>query len=397
MNKPDLTAGSRIGNSVKASPVEATASTPTGAGTDEGDATFPRPLTAQTVFLSGIFTLAVITALYLAQAVLLPVVLAIVLKLLFQPLMRYADRFHIPRPLSALLAMVILVFALTGAVTALSGSAGAWFSNLPQGMARLEQKLAFLHEPINVLRHLDKTIDHVLTGNIDSQPAPEGGQPSTDQGYHMSLPGALLAGTGAILDVSLCTLLLLFFLLSSGDTFLRRLVEVLPRFKDKRQAVDISAQIERDIGAYLLTVSAMNLCVGFATGLGMYLCGLGDPVLWGVIAFILNYVPILGPIAGVALFILVGFMSLDEIWAACLPAVIYLGIHVVEGEILTPNLLAKRLTLNPVLVVVSLIFWYWLWGVAGAFLAVPLLAITKIIFSRFRPLAPLGHFLGGSL
>jgi predicted PurR-regulated permease PerM len=189
--------------------------------------------------------------------------------------------------------------------------------------------------------------------------------------------------------------LVLFFLLVSGDTFLRRLVEILPRFKNKRQAVDISQQIESDVSAYLFTITIMNLAVGVATGTVMALCGVGDPVLWGTVAFLLNYIPILGPMIGVVVFVLAGLLSITALWGAFLPAGLYLLIHLVEGETVTPMLLARRFTINPVLVILSLVFWYWMWGVPGAILSTPMLAITKIICDRIRPLMAFGHFIEG--
>jgi predicted PurR-regulated permease PerM len=185
------------------------------------------------------------------------------------------------------------------------------------------------------------------------------------------------------------------FLLVSGDIFLRRLVEILPRYSDKRQAIEISQHIEDDISAYLATVSIMNAAVGLATALVMWLCGVGDPILWGAVAFLLNYVPILGPMIGLVTFALAGLLTLDTLWQALLPAALYLIIHLIEGETVTPMLLARRFTLNPVLVVIALIFWYWMWGVPGAILAVPMLAITKIVCDRIRMLAAFGHFLEG--
>ena len=139
----------------------------------------------------------------------------------------------------------------------------------------------------------------------------------------------------------------------------------------------------------------MNLAVGVATGTVMAICGVGDPVLWGTIAFLLNYIPILGPMIGVMVFLLAGFLSIDSLWGAFLPAGLYLLIHLVEGETVTPMLLARRFTINPVLVILSLVFWYWMWGVPGAILATPMLAITKIICDRIRPLMAFGHFMEG--
>src|SRR6266700_4251449 len=120
-----------------------------------------------------------------------------------------------------------------------------------------------------------------------------------------------------------------------------------------------------------------------------------DPLLWGVTAFLLNYIPIIGSLFGVCIFVLVGLLSFESLWWALLPPAIYLGIHLVEGETLTPMLLARRFTLNPVLIILSLVFWFWMWGVLGAILAVPMLAILKIICDRLRPLKALGHFLEG--
>jgi predicted PurR-regulated permease PerM len=137
----------------------------------------------------------------------------------------------------------------------------------------------------------------------------------------------------------------------------------------------------------------MNLGVGILTGIAAFFCGLSDPILWGTIAFLLNFVPILGPLCGVSILFLAGLLTFDVVWQAALPAGIYLAIHTVE-ETLTPMLLARRFTLNPVLVIISLVFWYWMWGIAGALLAVPLLATVKIICDRITPLMALGHFLG---
>ena len=144
--------------------------------------------------------------------------------------------------------------------------------------------------------------------------------------------------------------------------------EILPSFKNKRQAVDISQQIERDVSAYLFTITIMNLAVGVATGAVMALCRLGDPLLWGTLAFLLNYIPILGPLMGVSVFLLAGLLSIQTLWAAFLPAALYLVTHLIEGETVTPMLLARRFTINPVLVVLPLVFWYWMWGGQGRFL-----------------------------
>jgi predicted PurR-regulated permease PerM len=353
-----------------------------------GEAEMPLPSNPQTFFLGGIFALGVFAALYEASSVILPIVLAFVLNLLLQPAVRLMVRIHLSRALGALVAVLLTIGALVGLVAALSVPAAIWAKRLPEGIPRLEAHLVVLQKPIRALQMVIQQAEEVAD-------AP--GQKASIMPVRrdLGLTSALFAGMRAVLDGLFTTVVVLYFLLVSGDTFLRRIVEVLPRFRDKRQAVDISQQIQEDISGYLLTITAMNAAVGVATAAAMYLCGLGDPVLWGATAFLLNYIPILGPLVGTCIFVLAGMLSFESLWWALLPPALYFGIHLIEGETLTPMLLARRFTLNPVLIILSLVFWFWMWGVPGAILAVPMLAILKIVCDRLRPLKALGHFLEG--
>jgi predicted PurR-regulated permease PerM len=339
------------------------------------------------VFLGGLFVLAMLAACYVAAEIILPIVLAFVLSLVLTPAMRVLERAHLPRAVAAILVILVLFGTLGGLGTVLSVPAASWAQKLPSGIPKLEERLSFLSRPIAAFQ---KVIDQ-------AQGLTQGGEPKAVpvavQGSGLSYQ--LISGTRSFASGLLETVLVLFFLLVSGDTFLRRLVEILPRFQDKRQAVDISKQIESDVSAYLFTITIMNLAVGVATGAVMAVCGVGDPVLWGTIAFLLNYIPILGPMLGVVVFLLAGLLSIDSLWMAFLPAGLYLLIHLIEGETVTPMLLARRFTINPVLVILSLVFWYWMWGVPGAILSTPMLAITKIISDRIRPLMVFGHFMEG--
>ena len=350
----------------------------------ESEMPLPSP---QTFFLGGLFVLSVLAALYVASSIILPIMLAFVLKLLLQPAVRLLERVHLPSVVGALLAILLVIGSLVGLVAALSVPAATWAERLPEGIPRLEAHLAVLKAPIEALQKVIQQAEQV---------ADTGTKGSVVQVHRdLGLTGALFAGTRAVLDGLFTTVLVLYFLLVSGDIFLRRIVEVLPKFKDKRQAVDISQQIEEDISAYLVTITVMNAAVGVATATAMYLCGFGDPLLWGVTAFLLNYIPILGPLFGTFIFLLAGLLTFDTLLWALLPPGLYLGVHLVEGETLTPMLLARRFTLNPVLVILALVFWFWMWGVPGAILAVPLLAMVKIVCDRVRSLKILGHFLEG--
>ncbi|MCW2225760.1 putative PurR-regulated permease PerM [Bradyrhizobium japonicum] len=352
------------------------------------DIEMPLPSSPQTFFLGSLLTLAVLAAVHAASSIILPVVLAFVLQLILQPAVHLLERIGLPRAIGALLAILVVVGGLVGFVAALSLPAATWAEKLPEGLPRLETHLVVLKRPIEALQKVIQQAEHVAD-------APDRKGAIVSVRRDLGLTGALFAGTRAVIDGLFTTVLVLYFLLVAGDIFLRRIVEVLPNFRDKRQAVDISQQVEADISAYLLTITAMNAAVGVATAVAMYFCGLGDPLLWGAAAFLLNYVPILGPLLGTVIFLLAGMLSFDSLWWALLPPALYFGIHLVEGETLTPLLLARRFTLNPVLVILSLVFWFWMWGVPGAILAVPMLAILKIVSDRVRPLKALGHILEG--
>ena len=277
--------------------------------------------------------------------------------MVLQPVMRLLEKLHLPRSLAALAIIVVLGGSIIGLGAALSGPAVSWAQKLPEGLPRLQERLSFLNKPIHTL---EKFLHQAEGMTQETGPAV-----STVVVQGSGWSDKLLSGTRSIASGLFTTVLVLFFLLIAGDIFLRRLVEILPRFKDKRQAVDISQQIEADISAYLTTITVMNLCVGVGTGIVTAACGMGDPVLWGTVAFLLNYVPILGPLIGVTILVFAGLLSIETLWLAFVPAGVYVLIHVAEGETITPMLLAKRFTINPVLVILALVFGYWMWGIWG--------------------------------
>jgi predicted PurR-regulated permease PerM len=354
---------------------------------EELPADMPLPSDAKTFFLGAIFLLAILTTAYVAREIVLPLIFAVMLNLLMQPTLRALERLRVPKALGAILLILVVLATIVGLGAAISGPAETWIAKLPEGIPRLQERLSFLNAPINALQTFLKAADNF--GVVGPQRSAAG---PLDGGAILS---SVFAGTRSFASGLFTTVLFLYFLLVSGDSFLRRFVELLPRFKSKRQAVDISQQIERDVSAYLITITLMNAVVGVATALVMWWTGVGDPVLWGTVAFILNFVPILGPVSAAIIFLFAGSLTIASAWQALLPAALYGAIHLIEGETVTPMLLARRFTLNPVLLILSLAFWYWLWGVPGAVLSTPILATTKIVCDRIRPLAALGHILAG--
>jgi predicted PurR-regulated permease PerM len=351
----------------------------------ERQAEMPLPQDLLPLMVTGIFVLLLLFALYFTAEVVLPIIFAIILYLVLQPAMRGAAKLRVPKTVAALF-IILVFFGGVGALgLTLSEPAAEWVSKAPDSVRRIEARLFVFKQSMADLQSVSRQVEKIAEGSATD------GNAVTVAGPGVS--SFLFSGTRFMLVGLGTTVVLLFFLLISGDLFLRRLVEILPTFSNKKQAVEISREIESNISSYLATISLMNLGVGIFTGIATFFCGLSDPILWGTVAFLLNFVPILGPLCGVAILFLAGLLTFDPLWQAALPAGIYLAIHTIE-ETVTPMLLARRFILNPVLVIISLVFWYWMWGIAGALLAVPLLATVKIICDRIRPLMALGHFLG---
>jgi predicted PurR-regulated permease PerM len=348
----------------------------------------PHRPNAHTFYLGGLFILALLACCYAAGEIVMPIALAFMLKLVFQPLMRGMQKIRIHRAVASFLIILLLLGSVAGIATILSGPASTWAQEISDDLPRIKQKMRFIGKPMTPIKEALENADE-LTGTT---PEPKT-MTVTMEGSRFS--DKFILGTKNFMTSTFETLLVLFFLMASGDTFLRRLVEILPRFQDKKQAVHISNQIEKDISGYLITITMMNAVVGIATAAIMLACGLPDPVLWGIAAFLLNYIPVVGPIIVLALLTFVGLTAEGDLVQAMLPAGLFLVVHIIEGEGITPFLLAKRFTLNPVLVILSLVFWYWMWGIPGALLATPMLAIMKIICDRIDSMKPLGHFIEG--
>jgi len=168
----------------------------------------------------------------------------------------------------------------------------------------------------------------------------------------------------------------------------------LPQFRDKKKAVTIARETEASISTYLVTVTLVNLALGLGVALVMFLLKMPNPVLWGAMAALAEFVPYLGASALVALLTLAGLVTFEQVGHALLVPVAYLGVNIIQSQLVSPLILGRRLTLNPVAIFVGLVFWWWIWGVPGAFIAVPLIATFKIFCDHIEALAPIGEFLG---
>jgi predicted PurR-regulated permease PerM len=169
----------------------------------------------------------------------------------------------------------------------------------------------------------------------------------------------------------------------------------MPTFGDKRRAIAITGDIQRQTSRYLLTITLINAGLGVAQGIAMYFVGLPNPLLWGVMAFVLNFIPYVGALLGAGVVGLVALISFDSMTHAAVAPLVYLALTAVEGQVVTPSVLGRSLVLNPLVIFVAVMFWGWLWGVPGALMAVPLLVVLKAICDNVESWGALGEFIGG--
>jgi len=324
---------------------------------------------------------------YFARPVVLPIVLACAAGMTLKPLIRWLSYCRIPPAVSAAVVLCVLVSGIAIGFFELGHPALTWMNEAPRHMAELRQKA---HKFFPRAARFSEAADAV--GNLGV--ADEQQQPTTSIELKTSrVPSGLVNWTGTFLAGTGETLVLLYLLLASGDLFLQKLVHVMPTLGDKKRAVEISKEIQQNISNYLFTVSLINLGLGVAVSAGLYFMGVPNAAMWGMLAALLNFVPYFGPVAGIIVLAGLGLLTFDTLWQAALLPFWYFLLHAFESNLITPILLGRRFTLNPVVIFVSLIFWTWLWGVPGALLSVPILVSLKVVADRLPVLAPVSEVL----
>ncbi|MCI0454893.1 MAG: AI-2E family transporter [Candidatus Dadabacteria bacterium] len=301
--------------------------------------------------------------------------------------MRGFKRLYIPEPLGAALVLLILVGATGYGVYQLSEPAAGWIAKAPESLRRIEQKLIALRKPVEQVSKATEQVEKIT--KMD-----DGKKTQVVELKDPGLSNLLLNQTPGVIIGTVTMFILLYFFLASGDLFLLKLVRVLPTLKDKKRAVEIVRQIEQNVSTYLFTVTMINAGLGVAVGLAMFFLQMPNPLLWGVMAGFLEFIPYLGPTVGLTVLTLVALLTFENLGHALLVSAVYLGLTAIQGNFIAPMVLGRRLTLNPMVIFIALIFWGWIWGIPGALLAVPMLATFKIFCDHIEPLTPIGEFLG---
>lgn len=303
----------------------------------------------------------------------LPLTAALVIAIALVPFLEWMERHRMPSAPAALLAVVAFLLVANGALVLIVVPATDWFRILPERLPQIQANLAPLIDFYSQLqRFVDETVQMLATGPVAAA------QTAAVDAPRSLLQFAATSAPSAIIQMVFALLVIYFFL--AGWTRLRR------RTINSRGSFDGAMAIARVIqnvvdatSAYVITIATINLCLGLAVALALWLIGMPSPLMWGGIVALLNFIPYFGPMLAAVLLGLGGLMVFDDPWMAFLPAALQVGFHLVEANVITPTVLGRRLTMNPLLILVSLAFWGWVWGTPGALLAVPLLIIIQTI------------------
>jgi predicted PurR-regulated permease PerM len=343
-----------------------------------------KPFDVRSIALTGLFILALFYTIYFMRSILLPIVLALLLSYLLRPIVRGLAKVKIPLTVSAAVILIGLLVLVGYGISALATPSVAWLQKAPAGLAELQHKLRPVKNSVAQVTHATGEIEKLATTNAEPKAVEVKRHPITE---------TFVTRTPEFIASAVFLMILLYFLLVYDQVFIAKLVKLLPTLSDKKTAVGIAQDIESQVSRYLFTITAINVCLGLAVGTAVGLLGLRNPLMWGVMVALLNFVPYLGALTGIICMTIGAVLSFDSLGYALIFPAVYLAFGTLEGSFITPSIMGRSLTLNPVIILLSLTFWGWMWGIVGIILAVPILAAFKIFCAHIKPMEPLAEFL----
>jgi predicted PurR-regulated permease PerM len=352
----------------------------------------------------GLFVIALVFALREAGALLAPVVIAVVLTFVLAPAVRWLRRRGVPEVTGAALLVLLLLGSVVPLVFGLAEPAAQWWEKAPTTVAQLLAQFDRMRAAVPGLAPppppapppLKPTRGAAAAVSASaSAPAPADPVKERLASEGVALTGMLLGRSVAFSISAAATMILLYFLLASEHWMLSRCVEAIPQRRARALLLGGVRAAQREIGRYLFALGCINFGAGALTGLALWALGLPNPVLWAVVVAVLNFVPYLGPLTSMGLLLLAGLASFTELPAMLAPVGVFALIHAIESNLFSPWMVGRRLALSPISVFLSVMFWGWLWGMAGALIAVPVLIALHCWFRRHRRLRHFARFLEG--
>ncbi len=331
-------------------------------------------LLAALTLIAGIgLTVALPFALKAGAEFFLPTTAALVVAVALIPILEWLERRRVPSPLAAIICVLLFLLAANVAIAAIVVPASDFFRLLPSRLGQIQSNLAPLLDLYSSLeKFANKTLRQIAATPARAPMASTFGTPT-------SFIGGVASSAPAVIVQLIFAILVVFFFLSGWTGMRKRTITNRASFNGAMATARVIQDVVDDVSAYLGTITIINVALGLVVSLALWLLGMPYPLMWGGIVALLNYIPYFGPILAAALLALGGLMTFNDIWLALLPPVVMYGCHLVEANAITPFIVGHRLTINPVMILISLSFWGWVWGTPGALLAVPLLIILQTV------------------
>jgi predicted PurR-regulated permease PerM len=349
----------------------------------------PQLVSAISLAVMGI--LAVCVSLWAAQSFLVPIALALVFAVLLSPLCRLLEFILIPRPLAAVMGLVTAAFIAWIAFSLIAEPASRLIEDAPAMMKRAERHLEELQAPLKPLTDISKEVEGLSI--VDPATPPSRTVVMQGQGLASSI---MESAQAAIVQTAFVFILCFFFLLTREE-FRIKYIAFQPTLAARVRAARVCRDVGLRVTGYMVTFSIINLCVGVGTGIACWQLGLPEPIMWGGLAFITNFIPFLGPAIMMGLLGMAGLATFETLVEASFPLLAFMAISFLEANIITPTVVGKRMTLNPLAIMLVVSFWIWLWGPIGGVVALPLLIMFKVICDHTPPLRVIGALIGAPL
>ncbi|OOQ71124.1 AI-2E family transporter [Vibrio parahaemolyticus] len=327
-------------------------------------------LPINTVIGVSLLVLLLVPALYFAKPVLLPMVISTFVALLFSPLINYFEDKGLPRTITVVVTLTLLVSVSILGLAAISEPAKQWWAELPSIVQNVSQEVNEVTKASS--EHMNAPLEIASDMNIDEM----------GNNTVFSLLKVLATTTPTLLTQAMIVLFMVYFMLNHGRSLFRESVSRLRGFSKQRQAVELVQALQKDLSRYIGTITLVNAGLGLCVGLVFFVLGLEDPFLWGAFAGVMNFAPYLGPVISMVSFGFVAYLQLDSVSFMLTVVSIYLLLNLIESQFVTPTLLGRRFNLNPLVIFMWLVFWGWLWGGMGLLIGVPLLVCINILADR---------------
>lgn len=323
----------------------------------------------------GLFVVACIYSFFFAEAVLLPILLAALISIVLRPVVWGLRKVGVPEGLAAAMVILVLVTGVFFGLNRLVEPARGWIAQAPAALQELQREFGEVSETLESARKVTAELENMT----------EDGSASNDESVTVRGPTLLeqsMSYTWTTVTQVTLMLVLLYFFLALGPRTLDGTLLLLPLETQRQYCRDLIAAVQGQLGSYLRSLTLIYLVLGALTALAMLVLDMPNPLLWGMMAFVLGFLPFIGPVLTTTAIAMVALTTFDGLTQILLPPLVYAAMTLVEGFFITPNIIGRTMTVSPFAVFVSIVFWGWIWGFPGAVLAVPILASIKIIIDH---------------